>query len=89
MCWIKKMPTATATHPPPANSPNMHSRLVYQNKTPKQNFKKLLLSFAILAIWHLVKTHQQHIHNISKNIELLLLTHPEKLGLFCKPHVIT
>ena len=34
-------PTLTATYPPPANSPDMHSRLVHQDRTkkPKTSFK--------------------------------------------------
>ena len=31
-CHLLLTPTATATDPPPANSPTMHSRLVHQDK---------------------------------------------------------
>ena len=38
MCLLLPTPTATATDPPPANSPTMHSRLVYQDRTQKHIF---------------------------------------------------
>ena len=37
-CHVLRV-TATATNPPPANSPTIHSRLVHKNKKPRKNFK--------------------------------------------------
>ena len=61
MCHLSPTPTPTATATAPANSPAMHSRLVHQDRTQKdqkiQNSKnspslpkKRGLNFAILAI---------------------------------------
>ena len=33
MCQVSTLTTATATDPPPANSPTMHSRLVHKDRT--------------------------------------------------------
>ena len=39
-CHLSLMPSATATDPPPANSPTMHSRLVWKYPKKAQNISK-------------------------------------------------
>ena len=39
-CHMSLTPTATATNPPPANSPIMHSRLVRKDPKIGTNFKR-------------------------------------------------
>ena len=34
-CHLSQPPTATATYPPPANSPTMHSKPVHKDRTQK------------------------------------------------------
>ena len=34
-CHISPTPTVTATDPPPANSPTLHSRMVHQDRNPR------------------------------------------------------
>ena len=34
-CHICPNPTATATNPPPANSPTLHSRMAHQDRNPR------------------------------------------------------
>ena len=50
-CHLSPMAIATATDPPPANSPTMHSRLVHQDRTKnnetKSKPKKWLKPFKI------------------------------------------
>ena len=49
-CHLAPTPTATATDPPPNNSPTMHSRLVHQDRTKKTKIiykllKKIIQTF--------------------------------------------
>ena len=39
-CHMSLTPTATAIHPPPANSPTMHSRLFQKDPTTRKSSKQ-------------------------------------------------
>ena len=54
MCHLLPTPTATATDPPPSNSTTMHSRLVHQDRTQKNqktNFKIKEIVKALKKKW--------------------------------------
>ena len=50
-CHLSLTPTATATEPPPAYSPIMHSRLVCKEPKTKKKLQRANTIFTELAHW--------------------------------------